>query len=886
MKELQSIEEVGKRRDFQRAQASFKVTSWQEQANSRVGIEVPADVAKRVGLLSGAKVKVTVWGSRAHTMTGFFEDILIAGEGNMLLLTTDHLKRLGYPGELEVRIVEVFTGLSAQETATLEQAIAEFDEEFDDLGHRKKIEKYDEFINWFKEDFLRQRILDNSYELTARDMEELLSYLDFTASARKEGFGFFRTGLSREQWAQMVDEPERFKETVKFFLLGSQPLPQRINEVMSQERYRLKNFQGRNLIPLTALLLCTSREAYIHILSMSHKERKLRALDLLPTLPEGAGLGDRFVAYEKALVSLSERFKLRWDLRKLSLFLYSTPFVEAFEKKISDRVEVAPGLSRALWWPLPQSDTNYSGACKKAESNKSCKADDQTKKRCAAGFGCHGAYALRDRVIAIDDDKGLLPLMGEAIFLVAPNGKSSQELKAIFVARERSHHFPLKLDNGDVRYLDTYVKASPDYLIDLMDKAIPWPLKNEAQPDGQFGSLSGTQAISVLKHVEKITRDPRLDVLIRCYQGLEDPGITTERLFRLDDFQSFLQSDAAGRFHFPEKVILNYHTALRTKPFVILTGLSGTGKTKLAQLYAQFMTAQDEAGDRYEVIPVRPDWMDNKGLLGFYNLLTERYQSTPFLDILLRARRNPTRRYYVILDEMNLAKVEYYFSDFLSAMESREEIELHSLAQDAIKAGADSDVDYVGIPSRVRVPKNLYFTGTVNIDETTYMFSPKVLDRANTIEFNRVDLLRFFDLNPFTGLKEQQLLLTKMNQLLAKHELHFGYRVAGEIMKYVRSAMAAGMDGNCAFDLQIRQKVLPKFHGSRGKLEDALLDLLSLTTGMTSFREDEGDDELEWIIERLLKSEDGLKGVPYPESAKKVARMVRDLRRDGFVSFA
>jgi energy-coupling factor transporter ATP-binding protein EcfA2 len=885
MKELQSIEEVGKPRQFQRAQASFKVTSWQEQANSRVGIEVPETVGKRVGLVAGAKVKVTVWGSRAHTMTGFFEDILIAGEGNMLLLTTDHLKRLGYPAELEVRVVEVFTGLSAQETATLEQAIAEFDDEFDEVGHQKKVEKYDEFINWFKEDFLRQRILDNSYELTMKDMEELLSYLDFTASSRKEGYGFFRTGLSRDQWVQMVDEPQRFRETVKFLLLGSAPLPQRINEVMNQERFRLKNFQGRNLIPLTALLLCTSRDAYIHILSMSHKERKLRSLDLLPSLPEGAGLGDRFLAYEKALVGLKERFKLRWDLRKLSLFLYSTPFIEAFEKRISERVEVTPGLSRALWWPVPPTDTNYGGACKRAEKNKACPADGQTKKRCAAGFGCDAAYALRDRVVPVSDDKGLVPLMGEAVFLLSQSG-SEKKLQAVLVARERSHHFPLKLDNGDVRYLDTYVKASPDYLIDLTNKAVSWPIESDGKPDGQFGTLSGTQAIAVLRHVEKITQDPRLAVLIRCYQGLEDPGITTERLFRLEDFQSFLQSDAAGRFHFPEKVILNFHTALRTKPFVILTGLSGTGKTKLAQLYAQFMTGQDQAGDRYEVIPVRPDWMDNKGLLGFYNLLTERYQSTPFLDILLRARRNPTRRYYVILDEMNLAKVEYYFSDFLSAMESKEEIELHSLAQDAIKAGADSDVDYVGIPSRVRVPANLYFTGTVNIDETTYMFSPKVLDRANTIEFNRVDLPRYFDLNPFTGLKEQQLLLIKMNQLLAKHELHFGYRVAGEIMRYVRGAMASGMDGKDAFDLQIRQKVLPKFHGSRGKLEDALLDLLSLTTGMTSFREEEGEDELEWIIERLLKSEDGLKGVPYPESAKKVARMVRDLRRDGFVSFA
>lgn len=164
-------------------------------------------------------------------------------------------------------------------------------------------------------------------------------------------------------------------------------------------------------------------------------------------------------------------------------------------------------------------------------------------------------------------------------------------------------------------------------------------------------------------------------------------------------------------------------------------GLSETGIT-------------DKPLDNHTVIPVRPDWVDNRGLLGYLNPLTNEYSTTPFLNLLLRARDEENRAaeagekphpFFVILDEMNLARVEHYFSDFLSALESGEDIPLHE--DQAVENGESGSGPRV--PRKLKVPGNVLFTGTVNVDETTYMFSPKVLDRAFTIEFDRVDLKGF-----------------------------------------------------------------------------------------------------------------------------------------------
>ena len=384
-------------------------------------------------------------------------------------------------------------------------------------------------------------------------------------------------------------------------------------------------------------------------------------------------------------------------------------------------------------------------------------------------------------------------------------------------------------------------------------------------------------------------------------------------IFHLNSKDTHIYDFFEGKeFFFPKEILARYFLSLKSKPFVILTGISGTGKTKIAQIFADYMCQdEDEVAKekRKAFIPIRPDWMDNKGLLGFYNILDQKYHSTPLLDLLLEAKGNSDKPHFVILDEMNLAKVEQYFSDFLSIMESRtkdnpegEKIHLHSLKRAKTPDGRD-------IPNEIHIPENLFFTGTVNVDETTYMFSPKVLDRANVIEFNEVDLdgystgvsdddsfclenpdvrdslmdsatplfcakgdyAKFKDLIEDEGNPIGELL-----NLLKKYNLHFGYRVVNEMSRFICQAIEYIPDFPLedAMDIQILQKILPKFHGTRGKLDRPLRDLLSFCFNK------EGSFE-----KMMLEAQDSQSGALYPRSARKLARMIENLNIQGYTSF-
>lgn len=362
---------------------------------------------------------------------------------------------------------------------------------------------------------------------------------------------------------------------------------------------------------------------------------------------------------------------------------------------------------------------------------------------------------------------------------------------------------------------------------------------------------------------------------------------------------------------FSKEILTRYYLSLKTKPFVILSGISGTGKTKIAQLFASYICQEDEREDaekRVAFVSVRPDWMDNKGLLGYYNILDEKYHSTKVLDLLLEAQGNPFKPYFVILDEMNLAKVEHYFSDFLSVLESRtpdnpdgEAMQLHSLEQ-------VEGIDGRSIPGALYIPPNVFFAGTVNVDESTYMFSPKVLDRANVIEFNDVDLdcyakgwrdkgdlhLRnaevlnsFYDNSaeqPFCRKQDYDQLpgdgkiaLNDLLSILKEHNLHFGYRVANELSKFVNLAAKeiADFKFDEAVDIQIIQKILPKLHGTRAKLEDPLRKLIAFCYRQSSPVSDE----------QVKKACSYDSDARFPRSAQKIGQMLSQLSIQGYVSF-
>jgi EVE domain len=208
----------------------------------------------------------------------------------------------------------------------------------------------------------------------------------------------------------------------------------------------------------------------------------------------------------------------------------------------------------------------------------------------------------------------------------------------------------------------------------------------------------------------------------------EPPPTLPETLTQVVD--SFAATTKAAGLDYGEQhrqLVVRLLASLLTRPFVILTGLSGSGKSQLALKLGQWF-----GKEQYSVVAVRPDWTGPEAMLGYEDLL----QPPPrpwvvgeVLKISLRAAANPDRPYLLLLDEMNLAHVERYFADFLSGMESDEPV-IPNLAE-----GEDSWRLADPKQPKLRVPRNLFVVGTVNVDETTYMFSPKVLDRANTIEF-------------------------------------------------------------------------------------------------------------------------------------------------------
>jgi 5-methylcytosine-specific restriction protein B len=277
---------------------------------------------------------------------------------------------------------------------------------------------------------------------------------------------------------------------------------------------------------------------------------------------------------------------------------------------------------------------------------------------------------------------------------------------------------------------------------------------------------------------------------------------------------------AAGG-HYPDGEVRRYHSGLNFLPhkhFVILSGLSGTGKTRLALQYARAvhgLTDKDQEDPFLFVCAVRPEWTDPTGLTGYYDVLSNRYIVPPFLEAILLATAHPASPVFVVLDEMNLARVEYYFSDVLSAIETGEALQLHSNSVPLEGSTGTSIRAALGLPS------NLYITGTINVDETTNPISDKVLDRAVVIDMSAVDLPDFL-----AGLEAREPALKDARAaceghllaahgLMTAHGLGFGYRVTEEAVRYHAFAAEHLNDptADTNDDLMV-QKVLVKLRGA------------------------------------------------------------------------
>jgi 5-methylcytosine-specific restriction protein B len=407
---------------------------------------------------------------------------------------------------------------------------------------------------------------------------------------------------------------------------------------------------------------------------------------------------------------------------------------------------------------------------------------------------------------------------------------------------------------------------------------------------------------------------------------LDQLKLLTTSMFTNADKTKLTDAVKATGFQAEAVLVARVIASLAAKSFLILTGNSGTGKTKLAELVAARLSGKNA----HVTVAVGAGWTDNRNVVGFVNFLRSDsarkegadvspqlplYQSTPILDLLLRADKNPAEPHFLILDEMNLSHVERYFADFLSAMESTKGlIHLHSEGDEetmlAVVSGGGP-----AVPRRLAFPSNVFVIGTVNVDETTYMFSPKVLDRSNVIEF-RTGMTQIgeyltsskagvSEITPGSDSEQRGFLqlakavrsgtveagdadtsrsigeaLTKVFDIMADARLEFGFRTIKEVVAYHAADFALSADASkwkweTVFDFQLLQKVLPKLHGSKRRLEPLLLRLASFCeTGAIPAKDAAYPDDL---------SVSG--GVKYSLSRAKLVEMIEAVRRDQFVSF-
>lgn len=194
----------------------------------------------------------------------------------------------------------------------------------------------------------------------------------------------------------------------------------------------------------------------------------------------------------------------------------------------------------------------------------------------------------------------------------------------------------------------------------------------------------------------------------------------------INKVQSYIQNEG---YNYTYEQLSNLYLSLKTKPFLILAGISGTGKSKIVRLVSQALGAE------FNQISIRPDYNDSTELIGYKNL-EDKFIQGHLTKIIVEASKeeNKNKPYFVCLDEMNLARVEYYLSDYLSIIESRKKIDDEIITDNIVEEET----------IKLHIPDNLYIIGTVNMDDTTFQFSRKVLDRANTIEFSDVDLENLF----------------------------------------------------------------------------------------------------------------------------------------------
>ena len=409
---------------------------------------------------------------------------------------------------------------------------------------------------------------------------------------------------------------------------------------------------------------------------------------------------------------------------------------------------------------------------------------------------------------------------------------------------------------------------------------------------------------------------------------------TTEAATKPKDFYLYFEANNLKKLAQDNQtegpIYESYLTAIRTKPFLLLAGISGTGKSRIVRKLAQATDDIDAFANDAErfschspanfcLIQVKPNWHNSMDVVGFKSNIGkdgEHYEYTPFIEFIGKAWQNLNTPFFLCLDEMNLAPVEEYFAEFLSAIESRSidaggsyetdpiikpfkdfgdkvafEMIKHLIGEDTLDSDLAKRLYYKGLT----LPQNLIVMGTVNMDDTTFSFSRKVLDRAMSIEMNEVDYDAFLagtteddipaliDCNELLvkrPIKSQEVkdeidgiritnFLKDINSILEGTPFKLGYRAANEALLYVAASKSFGSDEIAsALDDFTLMKILSRIEGDNSKLKTA-----------------NGDCILEKLTDFLSSANGIISGLKNSKSLAKLRQMSLALERDHFVSF-
>lgn len=518
-------------------------------------------------------------------------------------------------------------------------------------------------------------------------------------------------------------------------------------------------------------------------------------------------------------------------------------------------------------------------------------------------------FAYRDKLVSL----GITDEMFEACHPSADNRKIPEEERTKGAREAKARQYLSNYSGNDKEYLASFLWDYDSWgggkNIKRVNDFAESPVLNIANSINASSSLIGTLAKALSN---------RLDCL--------------ELLHKAQDWNVFYEHGTT-----PKKITTlisiypsyrPYLTAIRTKPFLLLAGISGTGKSRIVRKLAQATDdidsfAKDE--DRwklhkpanFELIQVKPNWHNSMDVVGFQSNIPEpHYEFTPFVDFVVKAWCHEDTPFFLCLDEMNLAPVEEYFAEFLSAIESRSGSEYGEFETDPIikpfeSFGIDLCINMIKhfedigltLPNKVEtrlrkkgltLPKNLIVMGTVNMDETTFSFSRKVLDRAMSIEMNEVSYDDFiegkteYDIPKLTAqngllvnrpisaqevkesIESQEVMdfLKGVNDILEGTPFKLGYRAANEAILYVAADKQFGTnDLKAALDNFTLMKILSRIEGDDSKLVTQ-----------------QGDKLLDKLYE-LLSNEDVFGSLENSKSLAKLTNMQGTLNRDHFVSF-